>query len=473
MRICSPTLAFVLALLAIFPCGCSKKPADGPRDIVVILLDAVRADHLSCYGYGRPTTPVIDGIAREGVLFERAYTAAPWTLASVASIFTGNMPETHGAGVWSEDRSKGAPTGLSEVNITLAEKLKEAGYKSYCRAANPYIDLGCRQGFDKSEAIPGSADEIVDWGLDMTREAGESPLFLYLHFMDAHTTRDLSREYINKFPTPEAGPREPRHQSFGPFIQQHFSGDELVKFSAHRVGVYDGAIHYMDQAIGKLMKGLEKRGRLDRTWFVILADHGEEFWDHAADEEHNYVDSRGYYGVGHGHSLFEELLRVPFIIKGPETKAGHRVKTPVSLISVAPTLLECIGLSPKLANFTLGRSLAESLTGKEPARAPIFSQQVLYGHKRRCVIDTDDWKYIYSFNPGEKNFMFQLKTDPLEKNNVIASNDERAKQLGEKMNIFFNALPKAANFDPSDMSPATAEMLRNIGYLGGAASNPK
>ncbi|MBI3819763.1 MAG: sulfatase [Planctomycetes bacterium] len=439
---------------------------------MILLLDAVRKDHFSCYGNARKTTPNIDQFANEGVTFDRAHACAPWTLASVASAFTGNMPETHGAGVWSDDRSSGTPTALDEKNVTFAERLKSAGYKSYCRSANPYLDLGCTQGFDKVETIPGNAEEVVDWGLESIKSAGDSPACLYLHFMDAHTTRDLPKQYVNKFETPGAGPRMPAHQGYDAYIENRFVGDELVKFSTHRLAVYDGAISYIDKAIGRLRKGLEARGRLDRTWFVILADHGEEFWDHLTEEEANYHDSRGYFGVGHGHTLFEELLQVPLVVAGPGVKAGARIKTPVSLIDLSPTLLDAVGMGPQVGGFTLGRSLLASFDGTEPERRPVYAQQSLYGHKRRAIIDTDDWKYIHSFDAREKDFLFDLKSDPLEKNNKLTAKPESAAELKLKMERFFDALPRAGSFDPSVIDLKTAEQLRNVGYLHSSGSRP-
>lgn len=463
-------LAPFVALIAVVSCSGKKPASSGPRDIVVILLDAVRRENVSTYGYHRKTTPVIDAIAGDGVVFERAYSAAPWTLASVATLFTGNFPATHGAGVWADDRSTGSPTALPDHAVTLAGRLKEIGYKTYARSANPYLQLGCGQGFDITETIPGSANELVEWGLERANETGDAPMFLYLQFMDAHTSRDLSREFASMYPADTPGPRTPSHQLFDDWIEKQFRGDELASFAKHRVAVYDGAIHSMDRAVGKLMKGLEKRGRLDRTWIVILSDHGEEFWDHLDIQEKSYHDSRGYFGVGHGHTLFEELIQVPLIIKGPEVTAATRIKTPVSLVHIAPTLLNVAGLDGKLGNYTYGRPLTGTLAGAEPPREPVYSQQILYGHKRRCIIDEQDWKLIISFDAREKPLLFHLSDDPHEKNDVYAKEPERAAQLRARLTEFFDTLPRASSFDATPIDGSTADQLRNVGYLKN--SNP-
>jgi arylsulfatase A-like enzyme len=449
--------------------GCSKSPPAGPRDLVVLVLDAVRKDHLSVYGYERDTSPTIDALARQGVMFDRAYTPAPWTLASVASLLTGNMPETHGAGTWSDDRSKGNPTALSGAAVTITERLKDAGYKTYCRSANPYLDLGVTQGFDRSETLPGNAQELVDWGLDAANEAGDRPLFLYLQFMDAHTARDLPTEFTNLYATPDAGERLPVHKTFDEWIIQQFRDGELERYRKNRIAVYDGAIRLIDREIARLLKGLEKRGRLDRTWVVVMSDHGEEFWDHFEIEEKCYHDSRGFFGVGHGHSLFEELVGIPLIVRGPEAAAGHRVRNPVSLVDLGPTLLDLMGPGEKIGEYTLGRSRAAALRGGEVERTPIFAQQLLYGHKRRTVIDVDDVKLIRSYDPREKDFLFDLKTDPHERDNRIDKDPERVTKLKAMLDAYFDALPKARDYDPSTIRGDTMNQLKQIGYVGGGA----
>ncbi|MFN0206009.1 MAG: sulfatase [Planctomycetota bacterium] len=454
-------------LLAIGTTGCSRKSADGPRDVVFILLDAVRRDHLSVYGYERDSSPNINKIAKEGVVFDRAYAPAPWTLATIASLFTANMPQTHGAGVWSDDRSHGSPTALSEHSVTLAERLKEYGYMSFCRSANAYISLGAEQGFDRSDTLPGNAKELVDWGLDAADEAGSRPMFLFLQFMDAHTARDLSDEFVNMYPTPGAGERSPRHRTFDPWIEKQFRGGDLKDFATNRIAVYDGAIHLIDREIGRLIKGLEKRGRLDRTWFVIVVDHGEEFWEHLEVQEKNYHDSRGYFGVGHGHTMFEELIQVPLILKGPEAKPGHRVQTPFSIVNVAPTLLDALGSGPKLGSYTFGKSAFETLKGAPLAREPIYSQQILYGHSRRAIIDIDDWKYIHSYDPRERGFLFNLNSDPKELNNLIDVERAKVEALKVKLETFFKSLPNASDFSPSAISDTAKDQLKGVGYLGG------
>jgi arylsulfatase A-like enzyme len=447
----------------------TRGPGVRTPDVIVCLVDALRADRLSSYGNPRKTSPEIDALAARGALFERAYAAAPWTLASVASIFTATLPTTHGAGVWSAERNDIAPTALASATPTLAASLRKLGYSTRARTANSYLTLGCLQGFDRLQVLPGSAEDIVDWALEEAEQEPERPMFLYLHFMDVHTENDLPTPFVHRFPTPEAGPRRREHINYGTAVTQELCGDSLRDFVSHKTAIYDGALSYLDEQIGRLVRNLPSARRGRPATIVITADHGEELWDHAELERSAYSDPRGYYGVGHGQSLFEELIHVPLVVAGTGVAPGTRVKTPVSLLDVAPTLVDVAGGGALVGPLTQGRSLLSALSGREPERIPLFAEQILYGHERRSILDTDDSKLIEALDPRERSLLFDLASDPKEtKDQLSEAPGPRLEALRARLRAHFDGLPKAGSLEATPVDAATADALRHIGYMGKA-----
>jgi arylsulfatase A-like enzyme len=471
-------LGVALALAASLV-GCSKSNAAEAFDIVVCLIDAQRADRLSCYGGPRPTSPNIDALAKRGVLFERAYTPASWTLPAVASLFTGNMPSVHGAGVWQDDRGDGNPTPLAKPTTTLAERVRELGYHAYARATNPYVEFGCTQGFEEASTIPGSARDLVDWALEKGAADPAKPALFYLHFMDVHTARDLSPPDVDAFPTPEAGPRRREHLEFHTAVEQKLEGDALRNFATHRLATYDGALLATDRELGRLFRELPKiRNSRPRLW-ILVADHGEEFWEHKELQEKCYHYSRGYCGMGHGHTLFEEVLRIPMIfaaegIAGSDKIAsGIRLKTPVSLLDVPPTVLDLMGLGPKIATHTDGRSLRAALAGAEPPRIPLYAQQILYGHRRRSILDINDRKLIQVYDPRETPLLFDVAADPKERKDLRAEQTQQFAELDKKLKAYFETLDVLYTREEVEIDPALKADLQDIGYFGGRRKTPE
>lgn len=441
-------------------------------DVVVCVIDALRADRLSCYGNERPTSPAIDAVARSGVVFERAYSTAPWTLASVASLLTSQMPSTHGAGAWQDDRGNDLPTPLGKPTTTLMKRLRDVGYRTYFRGANPYLGMGCSQDVDEEDLLPASAAEIVDWALEQGAMDLTKPGFFYLHFMDVHTSTDLPDAFVHLFPTPDAGPRTRDHLVFEPAHVYKSWGTELAKFAQHRLATYDGSIAYTDRELGRLFRELPRVRHARPTLWIVTSDHGEEFWDHHDLESSHYHNSRGYCGMGHGHALFEELLHVPLVVAGPGVRSGVRIRTPVSLLDVAPTILDALGFPPAVGVVTQGRTLLGALEGAEPARIPLYAQQILYGHRKRSLLDVDDWKWIQAFDPRERSLLFHLTVDPKETRDLLAEEPSRAQQLRSRLDAYFDALPgpdAAARADA--VSQETVQGLRAVGYLGGVKVN--
>jgi arylsulfatase len=280
----------------------------------VLLLDTTRADHIGALGYERDTTPNIDRFARENVLFTRAFTEAPWTPPSVATLFCGLWASSHGM-------IPATATGKTSLRLddslsTMAELLKSAGYHTAAVSANPWIsaEFGYAQGFD-AFTVNGKApaDEITDAGLAKVDELAREhePFFLYLHYLDPHM--------------PYKPPAE--HDVFhGPLEHAHYNAQMLKS-----INPYDGEIHYLDASIGKLFDGLRAKHLYDELVIVLLADHGEQFGEH------------GY--AGHGWQLYDEELRVPLIVKPSRVEHGRTSDRVVSILDVLPTVLARAGIS--------------------------------------------------------------------------------------------------------------------------------
>jgi arylsulfatase A-like enzyme len=308
-----------------------------------VVVDTLRADRLGCYGAERDTSPSLDALARGGVRFERAYATAPWTKPAVASMFTGLYPAAHGAG-----RVKNA---LPEGARTLAEILREAGYRSAGVVSHDVVRAvnGFAQGFDRyleSEAgghdhvsTPGVTEQALAELADLA--AGDAPFFLFVHYFDPHY--NYKRHPGVGFAAERAG----RLDGSQPLVSLRRWGEDL---SDAELGflrdLYDEEIRFTDAGIGRLLEGLERSGRGGNTYVVATADHGEAFLEHG--------------WLGHTRSLYDVLLRVPLLVRGPGLDP-RVVEEPVSLVGLLPTVLDLLGVEPPQGLH--GVSLAPALRG--------------------------------------------------------------------------------------------------------------
>jgi arylsulfatase A-like enzyme len=299
--------------------------AVSPRpNVLLITLDTTRADRLGCYGYTPALTPAIDGLAARGVLFERAYTPAPLTLPSHASMMTGLFPPEHGLLVNGRGR-------LGENVSTLAEVFRDAGYDTaaFLGSFVLHSKFGLDRGFKEYDDDMTNTDPtedglhrqrdgiwVVDSALAWLQKRRTKPFFCWVHLYDAHA------------------PYLAHTEDFG----DRFADSP-----------YDGGIAYVDLQVQRLVNHLEGNGLTEQTLIVVVGDHGESLGEHDEKE--------------HGLTLYGSVLRVPWIWAGPgATSAGRRVLQPVSLIDLRPTLLETVGLGePSRAS---GRSLHAALVGR-------------------------------------------------------------------------------------------------------------
>ncbi len=460
--------------------ACGGRPALERADVLLVYVDTLRADRPGFAGHAAAETANLDRLAREGVHFRRAYAPSPWTFPSTASLFTGLYPDAHVGGI------EGAPRDLRETPrprqlgpafTTLAETLREHGYRTALFAANPYLKQGNQQGFEHVDVDKERAAARVDAALAWLAGRGDDePWFLALHFIDVHepnlppgnvlaesaALRGLGADEIveaSRWRKRYAG-REPPP-----------SGPEFQRHRERRAALYDAALHYVDLELARLLAAARERAGERPLLLVFTADHGEEFWEHAELERARFEDPRGLYGVGHGHTLFEELGRVPLLFHAPGLIAPGAVDAPVSLVDVLPTIVELVGA--RHAGPLQGRSLVPALAGGALDERPLFFGEPCFGGDQRGVL-AGGLKLIASEQAG--SFLFDLAADPREANDLAGRSDPRLSELAQRLERFGDesralraSLGAPAAEAAEELSPADLESLQELGYLGGEA----
>ncbi len=445
---------------------------------MLVVLDTVRADRLSCYGNERETTPALDRLALRGTRFVHAQSAAPWTIPSMASLWTGVLPSTHGAGVPTEPKAfagKGSYRGFDERALaTLPQQLARQGYRNFAFVANPVLErMACFLGsFERSSVSFVKAEVAVGAVRAWLPELEPSqPFFLYLHLMDAHQPLNPPRRYRDLFVTDGQPRDDKRYAAWGDLNQpEHMRSPLLPSFRANKLAVYDGALRYMDDQLEKLFQELEQRGLLDQTLIVVTADHGEEFWDHGVEQTELYDCSvRAHTGVGHGQTQFQELLAVPLVIAGPGVAAGV-VETRVSLLDLGATLLELA--TGARGAFGDGQSFGALLCGEAAAGHALLAEEVSLGYELKALVQPDGLKYILAHHEGEQDCLFDLAQDPLEKHNLLAERPDLARRLRTELTELV-AAASAKQAAPGAPSDADVSALQGLGYAGESTPKPR
>ena len=391
------SLVVVVALLAGHWDPPARPSAQAKPDVFLIVMDTVRRDHLSLYGYSRQTTPKLE--ARLGRLrYFNATSQAPQTAPSVASLFTGVPPRVHGLqfDAAKQTFTTGAVPLVRDSLVTLAQNFKTAGYTTLGVTANPWIlpEGGFNRGFDKfvqwrevDPELPNDGQRILDQVSGWLDAAPSSPRFVYAHFMDAHA------------------PYRKGHQEFVKTIGKEISINGRSPVAPgdlqYMIDLYDSDILYLDAMLDQLFARLDASGR---PWVAaVIGDHGEEFHEHG--------------GFGHGTSLYEELLRVPAIFTGSQVIDRNGASSyPLELIDVHDMLLAAAGLqnSPMF-----GLLSTRQPQPRIPVNRPITSE--LNG---MAAVHQGDWKYVVTQQPFSEA-LYNLKKDRLERRNLAAN--ERAR----------------------------------------------
>lgn len=376
MRRRMPILPLSAALLM---AGCTQQaPLAEPAaraeqpDIVLIVVDTLRADHLGHYGYGRPTSPRLDAWAADAVVFDRAYAHSGWTLTSVTSLLTGTLPHQHQVGRHPQD-----PTCFGRLPpevITLPERLQEAGYATGAFINNTFLapEFGLNQGFDRWD-WQGSSEEEIRSAEDTIAAAQtwlaaqDQPAFLLVHIMEPHTLYQPAADLLGTFSAATPVPAGQEITGAAVVAWQTYQSQPTPAQAARAVALYDEEILGVDRALGTLIDGLAARPRADRTLTVLTSDHGEEFWEHG--------------GFEHGHSLMGELTRVPLVVTGSGLPPG-RVETVVGHTDLVRALAARAGLAAEAG----GDALALARLGTYAGPRQVISENTLYGPPRVSIV---------------------------------------------------------------------------------------
>jgi len=454
-------VALALALLLV---ACGGGGEARPRNVVLISLDTLRADFLSCYGHPRETTPALDALAARGVRFADASSAAPWTLPSHTTMFTGLYPSHHGVKDYSQR--------LADESVTLAEVLAEHGFQTWAvintwNIADPRFEIF--QGFapenlryvKEAHAGASGGQVILNTGEQVAAEARAfleardpaRPFFLFAHFYDAHTDFTPEPEQRAAFVEPYGGDVD---GTTGQLMAIRNRGIRLGNADLRFLRqMYEAEIHGLDRIVGGLLAFLEDQGLSDETLVVLTSDHGEEFQEHG--------------GLLHGRTQYEELLRVPLILAGPGVPHGSVVSTPVGLVDLMPTVLGLLGL-PAPGGLD-GIDLAPSWNGAPlPARAlfgeadhnNVVAGQPVVDIKRMARLGTD--KLHLDRLTGDVQ-LFDLAHDPGEQEDLARAQPERAARLRTVLEHFLEGAV-AGQTSGAELTPENLELLRELGYAG-------
>jgi len=358
--------------------SCAPAP---PPNVLVLLIDALRADHLGSYGYERETSPIIDALAAESLLFENAHAQSPWTKPSIPTLFTSLYPIEHGVYEGEAHSASGALESdvLAADYTTLAEVFRERGYATVGYVHNAHLEarLGFAQGFEVYEHGNFAAPEINRRFLAFLDAEPERPFFAYLHYLDVHWPFLPEEPHRGRFPGLRPGSIFDRASWRG--LRDRINDGTIPLTAAdlaELVSRHDGAIAQLDHRLGELLDALRERRLLDRTVLLLTSDHGEELLDHGQ--------------VGHGGTLFHEVIEIPMLLRLPNRARVGRVSEPARLVDVFPTLLSAagIGIPPGLE----GRDLLSSLPD-----APEIVAETRHKRSYRVSVRRGDWKLVRSY----------------------------------------------------------------------------
>lgn len=362
--------------------------------IVLVSIDTLRADHVGAYGYDRPTTPRLDALARSGSLFTDAVSTSSWTLPAHLTMLTGVSAGTHGGTDMNQAFNRSVKT--------VPERLRARGYTTHAVTSHLYVSpvYGLDAGFDGFDYHQDRrAAEVADRAMDILDRVGDRPFFLFLHFYDPHWHYDAPEPYRAAFDRGYRGKLSGLWQDFSRREPAQVPPEDL----RHILALYDGEIRYTDHQLGRILDHLASRG-LDRSTLVLVtSDHGEEFLEHGSWE--------------HQKTLYEEVVRIPLVVRRPGA-GPRREAAQVSLLDVAPTLLEFAGIAPD--SPLPGRSLLSPLGEREAAGETDHTTDGT--HKLFLRAGAGRWKAIFSLARVDRAVAreewFDLAADPRETRSV-------------------------------------------------------
>lgn len=434
------SVAFLLSIS-----GCNTQDASKDNfNIVLITIDALRADHLSCYGYHRNTSPNIDKIAAKGIVFKNVFAPSSWTVPSMVSLLTSVYPVNHGI-------VKGFAKGekihnqnvFSDELITLAELLKANGYDTFGVASNLHLseNFGFARGFDHFKCLsfkpaPFVNRVVYSWESQIKNS---DKFFLWLHYFDPHHPYRSRKPWIENYTTQELTQKFSLSSKSSDYLQRHIPKLQKEALS-NLVALYDSDINYVDAYIGELINEFELD---ENTLIIITADHGEEFFEHGR--------------LGHGYNLHQETIKIPLIIKLPRSPRKETVDEYVNLVDIIPTIVDILGINP-----------SEKMLGKSALKKKLVNEYMYTELDRKALLKaiiTPEWKYIYNYK-NKTNQLYNIKTDPNELNNLADKKVKQCNQLKEQL-LYWAVTSKTypTKSQVFEISQEEKEKLEAMGYL--------
>ena len=414
------------------------------RNVLLISIDTCRADHLGCYGYPLDTTPNIDAIAGEGVVFEHAISPLPYTLPAHCTMLTGTIPPYHR--VFDNTDYK-----LSDGDVTLAELLQEKGYLTAGFVSSFILDsrFGLGQGFDfydddfkeashtmdiNQQSGGETTHDVIEWLCTHKDEKN----FVFLHYYDPHFTYEPPEPFASKFrnvPPPE-------------HVTTRF---EQVLFDG-----YAGEIAYTDHCIGQVVDKLRQLGLYDSTMIIITSDHGEML---------------GQHGEGfHGYFIYQPAIRVPLIFKLPRLSKHRRITSTVGLVDIVPTVCSLLGID--LSTPVQGQDLSPCFHSDwlPPSDRHLFCQSLeptKYNANSLLGVVTDRYKYIKT----TRSELYDLDDDPDELNNIAVEQADRSQTMEKKLRQIMQETTRGKEDGKEHLDKQTRERLESLGYIGGSVND--
>lgn len=449
---------FAVLLLSISGCSTQNSSKNNPN-IVLITIDALRADHLSCYGYERETSPNIDKIAEQGILFKNVIAPSSWTAPSMVSLFTSTYPTNHevihGAG-YRKNITAYVQEVFSDKLTTLAEALKKQGYSTFGVSSNLHLSgkFGFDRGFDHFECLPWvDAQKVNEAIYSLEDEVKKSDkFFIWLHYFDPHSPYHARFPWIKQY-----APQTPLSE-LEIFIKPLFMLEEYIPLFHENqnklknlVALYDSEINYVDSYLEEFIK----RFKLNKNSLIIItSDHGEEFLEHGSLE--------------HAKNLYRETIHVPMIIKLPTSDKKEIVNKHVTLVDIMPSILYI--LEHRIPDQTLGKSFFKMET-------PLFWQERLVVDENETeyilselntesilkTIITHKWKYIFNYK-NNIDQLYSVTSDPYDHNNLANKNPKQCEQLKKEL-LDWVSTSKRYPAKIQEFSQEEEEKLKAMGYL--------
>lgn len=494
-------IAFAATIIALAGCG----PAQSPPNILLLSIDTLRADHLGCYGndmWDRSPSPTLDRLASQGILFERCFAPRGQTVPSIASMLTGKYPISHSV---RENHML-----LSEKHITFIQRMKQNGYVTAGFASNLSMYLlpdkessgpsWWARGLETfSDGYGGNlwqetkgADIEDQWSWDgrIEKQTLEwidrhdpkkgKPFFLWAHFYDTHkpympheSCPDFYPDYEGPLVPPVIEKNGRQKDRVTAYINEATRTNRPLPEKDHKrvLAWYDASLYGIDQRIDRILKALEEKGMLDNTWIFFTSDHGDELGDH-----NNY-----YY---HGASIYDSVLWIPLIVKGPGTPIGQRRDSLVQNVDIAPTLLELAGV--KVPSDMEGLSLLNVLRENDES-----------GKREHAVAEWQD--QIYSYSDGRFKYicnpngvcpvkppyikggcfpydfeeLYDIIEDPLESRNILSGNEDVANGLKKKLWKWVGREGHERKMKREQANKEILELMKALGYTGGGFKKRK